>query len=256
MKRNIALLFTLVLLVVWGCQKETANAQKQESKPAAGAAEKQPAPQPDKAPPKASEKAPAAQIPATAEAPAAKAATPPEDVAGKPTKKDGPPVVIIETSMGTIKVEIYPEKTPVTAANFLRYVDDKFYDGSIFHRVVKGFVIQGGGFDATFGRRLTREPIENEAALGLPNARGTIAMARTQERNSATSQFYLNLRDNAMLNYSGDNMAGWGYCAFGRVIEGMDVVDKIGAVQTGPPGPFPSDVPDTAVTIVSVRRAE
>ena len=171
-------------------------------------------------------------------------------------EKEGNPVVIIETSMGTFKVELYPQKTPITVANFLRYVDDSFYTGAIFHRVIQGFVIQAGGFDPDYGRRLTREPIENEAATGLPNVRGTIAMARTAQRNSASSQFYVNLRDNSMLDFTEETRAGWGYCAFGRVIEGMDVVDKIGAVETSSGGPFRQDVPKTPVTLVSVRRAE
>ena len=158
--------------------------------------------------------------------------------------------------MGTFKVELYPDKTPVTVANFLRYVDDSFYTGAIFHRVVRGFVIQAGGFDPDYGRRLTREPIANEAATGLPNERGTIAMARTNQRNSASSQFYVNLRNNEMLNFRDETRDGWGYCAFGRVIEGMDVVDKIGEVETSSGGPFRQDVPKSPVTLVSVRRAE
>jgi cyclophilin family peptidyl-prolyl cis-trans isomerase len=176
--------------------------------------------------------------------------------ASKPAAKSGNPVVIIETSMGTFKVELYPAKTPITVANFLRYVDDEFYTGAIFHRVVRGFVIQAGGFDPDYGRRLTREPIINEAATGIPNERGTISMARTQQRNSASSQFYVSLRNNEMLNYRDETRSGWGYCAFGRVIEGMDVVDKIGEVETGSGGPFRQDVPKVPITLVSVRRAE
>lgn len=164
--------------------------------------------------------------------------------------------VRVETSMGSFVVELTRDATPVTVQNFLRYVKDGFFEGTVFHRVINGFVIQGGGFTADLARKRTRMPIANEAATGLPNERGTIAMARTGQRDSATSQFYVNLRNNQMLNYKNEMQAGWGYCPFGRVVEGMDVVDKIAAVPTGAKGPFPKDVPREAVTINKVIIVE
>jgi peptidyl-prolyl cis-trans isomerase B (cyclophilin B) len=172
------------------------------------------------------------------------------------TSKPGIPVVEIETSLGLIVLELYPDKTPITVDNFLRYAEDKFFDGTIFHRVVPGFVIQGGGFVPDLSRRPTREPITNEAKNGIPNERGTICMARTPARESATSQFYINLKNNSMLNYRDESPRGWGYTAFGKVIEGMEVVDKIAAVETGPAGPFPKDVPKTPVLITAGRIAQ
>ena len=258
--RQIAVLATaLVVALSVGCQKGE-EAQKAAGKTAAAAAEKadeKPAEaEPAEEKPAVAEAPAADEKPAVAEAPAAdeKPVVKEKSTAEKAAAERGNPVVIIESSVGTFKVELFPDKTPITVANFLRYADDSYYPGTIFHRVVRGFVIQGGGFDETYGRRLTREPIENEAATGLPNERGTIAMARTQQRNSASSQFYVNLRDNAMLNYQGESSSGWGYTAFGRVIEGMDVVDKIGGVETSSGGLFPQDVPKTPITLVSVRR--
>ena len=237
-------------------EAETPSTSREGGAASLSAAEKPAEPAAEKPAEPAAEKPaePAAEKPAepAAEKPAEPAAEKPEEAA----TKSGNPVVIIETTMGTFKVELYPSKTPVTVANFLRYVDDSFYTGAIFHRVVRGFVIQTGGFDPDYGRRLTREPIVNEAATGLPNERGTIAMARTQQRNSGSSQFYVNLRNNEMLNYRGESRSDWGYCAFGRVIEGMDVVDKIGEIETGSGGPLRQDVPKTPVSLVSVRRAE
>jgi len=168
--------------------------------------------------------------------------------AGKP----GPAVVLLETSMGDVKLELTPDRTPKTVANFLEYVNKGFYNGTVFHRVVPGFVIQGGGFTADLAQKSVGDPIENEAANALPNSRGTICMARTRARNSATSQFYINLKDNPMLNYRGERPSGWGYCVFGRVIEGMDVVDRIGSVETGPGGAFRKDVPVESVLITKV----
>lgn len=171
-------------------------------------------------------------------------------------KKNGYPFVVLETSMGNIKLELYPDKTPVTVENFLKYVKDNFYGGTIFHRVVRNFVIQGGGFDADLAQIPNREPIINEAQSGISNKRGTICMARTRDRNSATSQFYINLRDNTMLDYRDETPGGWGYTAFGKVTEGMDVVDKIGAVETGSKGPFPKEVPQQTVTILKAYVVE
>lgn len=166
----------------------------------------------------------------------------------------GGPVVVFETNMGTIKVVLYPEKCQVTVDNFLKYVDEGFYQGTVFHRVVPGFVIQGGGITADMVEKPTHEPIRNEARTGLSNKRGTIAMARTGERDSATSQFFFNLVNNTRLDYTGENERGWGYTAFGKVIQGMDVIDLIAASPTGARGEFPSDVPLRDVVITKAYR--
>jgi len=140
------------------------------------------------------------------------------------------PVVVIETSMGKIKAELYEDKAPATVKNFLGYVDDKFYDGTVFHRVMPTFMIQGGGFEPGMKQKKTKDPIKNESANGLSNLKGTLAMARTPNPDSATSQFFINVVDNKRLDRSDDDA---GYCVFGKVTEGMDVVDKIKAVKTG-----------------------
>jgi peptidyl-prolyl cis-trans isomerase B (cyclophilin B) len=142
------------------------------------------------------------------------------------------PVVTMETSMGKIRIELDKEKAPITVKNFQSYVDDKFYDGLIFHRVISNFMIQGGGFEPGMKEKKTKDPIKNESTNGLSNKRGTIAMARTNRPNSATSQFYINVEDNEGLDRANFS-DGVGYCVFGKVIEGMDVVDKIRAVGTG-----------------------
>ena len=162
----------------------------------------------------------------------------------------GKPVVVLETNLGVIRIELTPERTPITVENFLQYVNDGFFTGTIFHRVVPGFVIQGGGFTEDFTKKETRDAIENEAAKGVKNVRGTISMARTRARESATSQFFISLKDNGMLDYRGEHPTGWGYAAFGQVIEGMDVVDEIAAIPTVRKGPFPKpEVPSTTVFI-------
>jgi len=161
------------------------------------------------------------------------------------TKK---PVVVMETNLGTIKIELDSEKAPITVKNFLNYVDDKFYDGTIFHRVIEDFMVQGGGFQPGMKEKKTRDAIKNESPNGLSNKRGTIAMARTSDLNSATAQFYINSKDNLNLDKAR-------YCVFGKVIEGMDVVDKIRKVETGSKGPF-DDVPVQDVVIKSVRLAK
>lgn len=143
------------------------------------------------------------------------------------------PVVMIETNKGTITLELYADKAPITVKNFLDYVNSGHYDGTIFHRVIDGFMIQGGGFTKDMTQKSVKAPIVNEAENGLKNDRGTIAMARTSDVNSATSQFFINVVDNTMLDFKGKNPAHYGYCVFGKVIEGMDVVDKIKAVKTG-----------------------
>lgn len=163
------------------------------------------------------------------------------------------PSVLIKTSMGDITVELAADKAPGTVKNFLQYVDDKFYDKTIFHRVIAGFMIQGGGLDAGLVKKATRPAIKNESSNGLSNARGTIAMARTSDPDSATAQFFINVVDNKMLDRRGDAPAEAGYCVFGKVTSGMDVVDKIKAVPTGSRSGF-NDVPTTTVVIESIRR--
>ena len=167
------------------------------------------------------------------------------------------PVVVIETSMGTIKAELWDHKAPNTVANFLTYVDDRFYDGLIFHRVMPKFMIQGGGFTPEMKEKPTRPPIKNEAAFGVLNNRGTLAMARMNDPHSATAQFYINLVANEALNFRTRERGrgGYGYCVFGRVIEGMIVVDRIGQVQTTTRGRY-ENVPAEPVVIKSIRRAD
>jgi peptidyl-prolyl cis-trans isomerase A (cyclophilin A) len=160
------------------------------------------------------------------------------------------PIVIFSTTLGDITIELYPDKAPMTVENFLAYVDSGFYNETIFHRVILGFMIQGGGFTADMKQKRTRPFIKNEADNGLKNERGTLAMARTREINSATSQFFINLADNAFLNHGGRD---FGYAVFGKVIEGMDVVDKIAAVPTDNRGMY-QNVPQEPVVIRSVRR--
>jgi peptidyl-prolyl cis-trans isomerase A (cyclophilin A) len=166
--------------------------------------------------------------------------------------KGGNPVVIMSTSKGDIKIELFKDKAPITIENFLSYVNDGFYDGTIFHRVIPNFMIQGGGFTPDFSQKPTKPPIKNEAKNGLKNERGTLAMARTQVVDSATSQFFINLVDNSFL----DNGArDYGYAVFGKVIDGMGVVDEIAAVNTGTRGMY-GDVPQEDVTITSVKVVE
>jgi len=164
------------------------------------------------------------------------------------------PKVTVTTSMGTIQLELMPESAPKTVDNFLQYVRDGFFDGTIFHRVMPGFVIQGGGFTADMDEKQTRAPIQNEADNGVRNLRGTICMARTRDPHSATSQFFINTKDNAMLDFTAKNMQGWGYAVFGKVTEGMDVVDAIEKVQTSRNG-MHDNVPVEPVVIESVRVA-
>lgn len=158
------------------------------------------------------------------------------------------PRVKLETSMGDIVLELAPHRAPKTVENFLQYVKDGFYDGTIFHRVIKGFMIQGGGLTKTMEYKPTREPIPNEADNGLKNRRGSIAMARTGDPHSATAQFFINTVDNHPLDFREKTVQGWGYCVFGRVVQGMDVVDAIEAVETGRRAGF-QDVPRKAVII-------
>jgi peptidyl-prolyl cis-trans isomerase B (cyclophilin B) len=161
-------------------------------------------------------------------------------------------MIKLTTNHGAITLELDSAKAPKTAANFLAYVEAGHYDGTIFHRVIDGFMIQGGGMSAGMKEKGTNAPIENEAGNGLKNDRGTIAMARTSDPHSASSQFFINLKDNDFLNHTAPSGQGWGYCVFGRVVEGMDVVDKIKGVKTGNKG-FHQDVP---VEDVVIEKAE
>jgi len=171
-----------------------------------------------------------------------------------PSAKETTVTVVIETSEGSMTAELYADKAPLTVSNFLAYVDSKFYDGTIFHRVIPNFMIQGGGFTADLNQKTTRDPVKNEAGNGLGNLRGTLAMARTMVVDSATAQFFINHKDNAFLDHQSETSRGFGYAVFGKVIKGIDVLDKIAAVQTGAGGPFQSDLPLKTVTITSIRR--
>ena len=174
----------------------------------------------------------------------------PADNTESPTAKAKPVEAVISTSKGDITVELYADKAPKTVENFVQYANDGFYDGTIFHRVINGFMIQGGGFDGDFQRKKTRAPIDNEADNGLLNLRGTIAMARTAEPHSATAQFFINHKNNKALDYPGRD--GWGYCVFGKVTAGMEVVDAIAMTPTGSYNDVYSDVPNETVKINKV----
>jgi peptidyl-prolyl cis-trans isomerase B (cyclophilin B) len=163
------------------------------------------------------------------------------------------PIVLMDTSMGSIEIELFLDKAPETVANFLKYVDEKFYDGLIFHRVINGFMIQGGGFDVKMRERKTRAPIKNEAHNKLANETGTISMARTPDPHSATAQFFINVNDNTSLNHQNTTTAGYGYCVFGKVLNGMHVVNRIKMVKTGVVDGY-SDVPMDTVLIKTVKR--
>ena len=189
-------------------------------------------------------------VPGAAEETVAAPETAPEAEQAKETD-----MVIIKTTLGDIKVKLAADKAPLSVANFLSYVDDKHYDGTIFHRVIDGFMIQGGGFDANMRQKPTKAPIKNEAANGLQNKRGTLAMARTMVVDSATSQFFINVKDNGFLDFRAPNPQGFGYCVFGEVVEGMDVVDQIKGVRTGTKAGM-SDVPLETVEILSVTRVQ
>ncbi len=162
----------------------------------------------------------------------------------------------METSMGEIMLELYPDKAPETVKNFLNYTNAGTYDGTIFHRVIKGFMNQGGGFTKDYKKVSTNKPIPNEAFNGLKNLRGTIAMARTGNPHSATNQFFINTKDNSFLNHTGKNSSGWGYAVFGKVIDGMYVMDKMASVKTGADGPFGQDVPKEQITIIKMSEVK
>ena len=159
------------------------------------------------------------------------------------------PKVKVETSKGTMVFELYPEKAPKTVANFLDYVNAGSYDGTIFHRVIKNFMNQGGGFTADYKKVETKDPVQNEADNGLKNLKYTIAMARTGAPHSASNQFFINTADNAFLDHTSKSMSGWGYTVFGKVIEGNNVAGAMSRTATGPGGPFATDVPSTPIII-------
>ncbi|GAB7078640.1 peptidylprolyl isomerase [Megalodesulfovibrio paquesii] len=164
-------------------------------------------------------------------------------------------MVTLKTSMGDIVIELNTEKAPKTCANFLQYVKDGHYDGTIFHRVINGFMVQGGGMTSAMKEKPTRKGIQNEADNGLKNDKYTVAMARTQDPHSASAQFFINVEDNEFLNHKGKSMQGWGYAVFGKVVEGQDVVDKIKTVKTGSMG-YHDDVPVDPVIIESATASE
>lgn len=163
-------------------------------------------------------------------------------------------VVDVETNHGRFTIELDAAKAPKSVENFLRYVDEKHYDGTVFHRVISSFMAQGGGYDESYRRKDTHAPVQNEADNGLKNVRGTVAMARTGDPHSATAQFFVNVVDNAFLDHKGKTSDGWGYTVFGKVTEGMDVVEKIKSVKTGAVASFNKDAPLEAVVIKSIRR--
>jgi len=163
------------------------------------------------------------------------------------------PRVKLSTSQGDMIVELADDRAPVSVENFLQYVEDGFYDGTIFHRVIEGFMIQGGGFSATYKRKATRSAIPNEANNGLRNQRYTISMARTNAPHSATAQFFINTEDNRNLDHQGATPRGWGYAVFGRVVEGQEVVDLISQVSTGPGGPFSRDAPREQIVTTEAK---
>ena len=164
------------------------------------------------------------------------------------------PKVKVETSKGTMVFELYPEKAPKTVANFLDYVNAGTYDGTIFHRVIKNFMNQGGGFTADYKKVDTKDPVQNEADNGLKNLKYTVAMARTNAPHSATNQFFINTADNAFLDHTSKSTRGWGYTVFGKVVEGENIAGAISRAATGPGGPFSTDVPSTTITINKITE--
>ena len=189
-----------------------------------------------------------------AEQPAKKTEAQPKPAAAEVAAPANNPKVLLHTSMGDITVELYADKAPKTVENFLQYVKEGFYDGTVFHRVIANFMVQGGGMTKDMVEKRKHAPIRNEANNGVSNLRGTLAMARTADPNSAAAQFFINVVDNKMLDYKADanGVVTWGYCVFGKVVDGMDTVDKIKAVETGAQAPFQTDVPKTPVVIEKV----
>ncbi|MEL4470401.1 peptidylprolyl isomerase [Shewanella algae] len=164
-------------------------------------------------------------------------------------------MITLHTNHGDIKLALDSEKAPLTVANFIKYAQEGFYDGTIFHRIIDGFMVQGGGFTEQMSQKPTNAPVRNEANNGLSNKTGTIAMARTSDPHSATAQFFINVNDNTFLDFKNESIQGWGYCVFGEVVEGMDVVNAIKGVSTGNHG-MHQDVPLEAVTIEKVTIAD
>lgn len=229
MLRNTILVLSCLALLLPSCNDSKSDAPAKSKSPDAS-------------------KAPKSEKPTTPAPAAAKPAATP----AKSAATGGPnPVVVMDTSLGSITIELDAAKAPITVANFLKYVDDGFYAGTVFHRVIKTFMIQGGGFEPGMKEKETRAKIQNEAKNGLKNKRGTIAMARTNAPHSAGAQFFINVVDNAMLDHP--RGTGWGYCVFGKVIDGMDAVDKIKDVKVGNKGRF-GNVPVEDVMINSAKR--
>jgi len=162
--------------------------------------------------------------------------------------------VIVETTKGSFTIELDADGAPKTVENFLAYVDAEHYSGTLFHRVIPGFMIQGGGYDESYEKKPVRDPVENEATNGVKNEVGTVAMARTSDPHSATSQFFVNVKDNDFLDHTAPEGSGWGYCVFGKVTDGMDVVRAIEGAETGPAGPFAKDAPQEPIFIESITR--
>ena len=240
-KYGIHCVWAMALIVALaGCPKNGTTSSNNE--PAEN--KSQPAPAPKAEEPKGEEpkSEPAKEAPAAANQPAKGGAVKAKHV------------VLLTTTLGKIKLELNGEKAPKTVENFMAYVRSGHYKGTIFHRVISTFMIQGGGFDKTFTKKDARPPIQNEADNGLKNDRGTIAMARTGDPHSAAAQFFINVKDNGMLNHRSKDVRGWGYCVFGKVTEGMDVVDKIKVVPTGAKGMFPTDAPQTDVVITDAKE--
>jgi len=179
--------------------------------------------------------------------------TPPAPVPQGGSMSSENPKLNVETTLGSFEIELFADKAPISTENFLKYADDGFYNGTIFHRVIESFMIQGGGFTENMEQKPTRDQIKNEATNGLKNDRGTLAMARTQIVDSATAQFFINVKDNPFLNHTAPNPQGYGYAVFGRVTSGMDIVDQIRAVDTTSKGMY-DDVPVTSVLIKSIKR--
>ena len=167
----------------------------------------------------------------------------------KQAQENGNPVIALHTNLGTLHLELYPEKSPKSVENFVKYVEDNYYDGTIFHRVIEGFMIQGGGLDLRLEKKKTRDPVLNEADNGLRNEKFSVAMARTGAPHSATAQFFINTADNDFLNHKAKEPSGWGYAVIGRVIGGMRIAEWMSKAPTGPAGPFQSDVPITPMVI-------
>ena len=190
-----------------------------------------------------------------AEATPAAADTKPQPQKSPAMSTNANPIVKMTTSLGEITIELYADKAPVSVSNFLAYVDASFYDGTIFHRVIPNFMIQGGGFTPDMSQKPTKAQIKNEAANGLKNTRGTLAMARTAVVDSATCQFFINHKDNGFLDHQAPTPQAFGYCVFGKLTEGLDVLDKIAAVPTGRHPAGHADVPSTPVKILSIKRA-